>query len=74
VAEGDIHTQPHGPRWANKIEGNPRVSNIHDTKKQAEREGREMAIRRKVEHLIHKQNGRIGERNSYGKDPPSRPG
>ena len=74
MAKGDIHTQPHGPRWANKVEGNSRVSSIHDTEKQAEREGREMAIRRKVEHLIHKQNGSIKERNSYGNDPPSRPG
>jgi hypothetical protein len=33
-----------------------------------------MAIRRKVEHLVHKRDGTIGERNSYGNDPPSRPG
>ena len=31
------------------------LSNIHDTQKQASEEGREMAIRRKVEHLIHAQ-------------------
>jgi hypothetical protein len=33
-----------------------------------------MAILRKVEHLIHNQNGSISERNSYGRDPASRPG
>jgi Uncharacterized protein conserved in bacteria (DUF2188) len=74
LTAGDIHTQPYGARWANHVEGHSRVSNVHDTKKQAEREGREMAIRRKVEHLIHKQNGNIGERNSYGGDPPRQPG
>jgi hypothetical protein len=74
MADGDIDPEPHGPHWANKVEGDSQVSNIHDTKNQAEREGREMAIRRKVEHLIHKQNGTIGERTSYGNDPRSRLG
>ena len=59
MANGDIHTQPYESRWVNKVEGNSRPSNIHDTKDEAQREGREMAIRNKVEHLIQ-QPGSLG--------------
>jgi hypothetical protein len=34
----------------------------------------EMARDRKVEHLIHRVDGTIGERNSYGHDPRNIPG
>ena len=74
MANGDIHTQPYGSRWVNKVEGNSRPSNIHDTKDEAQREGREMAIRNKVEHLIHNQDHWVEERNSYRSDPASRVG
>jgi len=74
MAKGDVHTEPHGEGWANKVEGNARVSSTHKTKIAARKRGREMAILRKVEHLIHNQNGSISERNSYGRDPASRPG
>ncbi len=33
-----------------------------------------MPMRDSTEHLIHKQNGQIGERNSYGNDPHPPPG
>jgi hypothetical protein len=33
-----------------------------------------MAIRRKVEHLIHNKDGTVGQRNSYGADPGRRKG
>ena len=33
-----------------------------------------MAQKTKVEHHIHKLDGTIGERNSYGNDPNHRPG
>lgn len=74
MASGDVHTELHKDGWANKIEGNERVSSTHETKIAAQKRGREMAILRKVEHLIHEGDGTIGERNSYGNDPPSRPG
>lgn len=74
MAKGDVHTEPHGDGWANKVEGNMRVSSTHETKSAAQKRGRELAILRKVEHLIHKRDGTIGERNSYGNDPERRPG
>jgi hypothetical protein len=31
-------------------------------------------MRRQTEHVIHNEDGSIGERNSYGSDPAHRPG
>ena len=74
MAKGNVHTEPHKDGWANKVEGNERVSSTHKTKSAAQSRGRELAILRKVEHLIHNRDGTISERNSYGNDPRSRPG
>lgn len=64
-----VHTVPHGDGWANRREGAKRVSKIFETKAPAEKAGRETARREKTEHLIHKRDGEIAERNSYGNDP-----
>lgn len=73
MAEGDIHTVPHNGGWANRAEGNERVSNTFDNKADAQAAGREMAIDRGREHFIHNLNGQIGERNTYprSRDPKS---
>jgi len=59
----------HGDGWANRREGADRVSKIFDTKAEAQAAGRETARREQVEHVIHKQNGQIGVKNSYKSDP-----
>jgi Uncharacterized protein conserved in bacteria (DUF2188) len=71
MAKGDIHTSKQGDRWVNKAEGNDRASNTATTKAQAQSKGREMAKERGVEHVVHKENGQIGERNTYprSRDP-----
>lgn len=71
MAEGDVHTVKHGDGWANKVEGGQRVSNTASTKAEAQAKGREMAIERGVEHVVHNQDGKIGERNTYprSRDP-----
>jgi hypothetical protein len=45
------------------------VDKNYDTKAEAQRAGRDTAKRDQTEHLIHNQDGKIGSRNSYGKDP-----
>jgi hypothetical protein len=40
-----------------------------DTKAEAEDAGRKTAKREETEHLIHKGDGEISERSSYGNDP-----
>lgn len=62
-----VHTVPSGNGWANK-QGGTEVSN-HRTKAPAATEGRRQAKRDQTEHVIHKTNGQIGEKNSYGNDP-----
>jgi Uncharacterized protein conserved in bacteria (DUF2188) len=74
MSKGDVHTLPHKGGWANKIEGSRRVANTAASKAEARAKGREMTIRRKVEHLIHNKDGTIGQRNSYGADPRRRKG
>ena len=67
-----VHTVHHGRGWANRREGSDRVSKIYATKAEAQAAGRRTAMRDKVEHYIHKMDGKIGERNSYGNDPRGR--
>lgn len=62
-----VHTVPAGNGWANKQAG--REVSSHRTKGAAEIEGRRQAKRDETEHVIHKSNGVIGEKNSYGNDP-----
>lgn len=67
-----IHTVRTEGGWGNKREGSNRVSKTYDTKSEAQAAGRETARRTKTEHVIHRRDGTIGEKNSYGNDtyPP----
>jgi hypothetical protein len=69
-----VHTVPHGDGWANRREGSDRVSRTFDTKTQAQDAGRDTARREHTEHVIHRKDGTIGEKNSYGNDPHPPPG
>ena len=51
-----------------------RIQGSFATKEVAVSEGRLRAIDAETEHVIHNEDGTIGERNSYGADPASRPG
>lgn len=64
-----IQTVPNasGSGWVNKQGGE--VISRHVRKDTAEAAGRKEAKEQKVEHVIHKRDGTIGEKNSYGKDP-----
>lgn len=74
MATPAIHTVPAGDRWENKRAGEDTALSQHDTKEDATAAGREQAMRDEAEHIIHKQDGTIGERNSYGSDPTSSAG
>jgi len=67
----NIHTtfNNQAGNWRNVTEGTTRPSKTYATKQEAQAAGREMAINRHVEHLIHNKDGEIGARNSYGHDP-----
>lgn len=64
-----VHTVPHEHGWANKREGSSKAAKVYNTKKEAQAAGRDTAKKSRTEHLIHNEDGRIGQRNSYGNDP-----
>ena len=64
MARGWVHTTPRGGDWTNQIEGDDDYR-THARKEDAVAEGRQMAIDRQTEHVIHKGAGTISERHSY---------
>jgi hypothetical protein len=75
MPEGDVETFYQDGKWHNRVEGGlPSVPTTHLTKAVAVSVGREMARDAKVEHIVKKRDGTIGERNSYGHDPRNIPG
>ena len=72
MATPAIHTVPASGRWENKRAGEGAAFSRHETKEEAVEAGRAQAMRDQAEHIIHKEDGTIGERNSYGSDPRGR--
>lgn len=63
------HVVPHKDGWAVKGEGNARATSDHDTQRQATEIAREIAKSQRSETVIHRPDGRIRDKNSYGNDP-----
>jgi hypothetical protein len=74
MADGFIHTVYKDGQWVNEVEGGAELGGPHGTKEDAVAAGRESARADGTEHVIHNQDGTIGERNSYGNDPASSAG
>jgi hypothetical protein len=70
-----VHVTPRDRgKWAVKVSGNSRASSTHRKKSAAKRKARKKAKRiarkgGKSELVIHKSNGAIQKKHSYGKDP-----
>ncbi|MEW8051111.1 MAG: DUF2188 domain-containing protein [Candidatus Thiodiazotropha sp.] len=58
-----------GGGWAVKKGGSSRATKIHKTQDEAITHGREIAKNQGAEFYIHGKDGRIREKDSYGKDP-----
>lgn len=69
MSKKNQHVVPHSSGWAVRGAGNQRVTSVHVTQREAISVARETAIRQGSEMLIHGENGRIRERNTYGRDP-----
>lgn len=63
------HVVPHNGAWAVRGAGNSRVTSHHDTQADAAKAARDIAIHQKSEVVIHRPNGQIRDRDSYGNDP-----
>ncbi|MGF1610923.1 MAG: DUF2188 domain-containing protein [Kiloniellales bacterium] len=72
MAGKNQHVVPHGDQWAVRGEGNSRATKLCGTQRDAIHEARTIARHQRSELFIHRQNGRIRERNTYGRDsfPP----
>jgi hypothetical protein len=63
------HVVPSGDGWGVKGEGNSRLTAIVTTQQQAIDIARGIAIRNQGEVVIHRPNGQIRDKDSYGNDP-----
>lgn len=63
------HVVPYKDKWAVKGEGNSRVTSVHSTQSSAIVAARRIAINNKAEVVIHRPDGTIRDKNSYGNDP-----
>lgn len=63
------HVVPHSEGWAVKGAGSGRATRVVETQQEAIGIARSIAQNQGTEMLIHGENGRIRERNSYGHDP-----
>ena len=69
-----VHTVWREPNWVNIVEGDKSPLSMHASQDEAIAHGRALARSAKVEHVIHRPDHTIRERNSYGGDPRDVPG
>lgn len=69
MAGKNQHVVPHKDGWAVKGAGNGRATSVHDTQQQAVNAAREIARNQQSELVIHRPDGRIRDKDSYGNDP-----
>ncbi|MGV0792406.1 DUF2188 domain-containing protein [Mycolicibacterium sp. XJ1819] len=69
MAKGDVNTYFENGAWKSKVEGSSRAAHVGGTKVEQVAVGRRMAQARRAEHTIRNQDGTVGEKNTYGKDP-----
>jgi hypothetical protein len=69
--QGDAHVvyNKPGKTWRVEVTGNNRAAGSRATKPPAITHVRRLASRNKSELVIHKQDGKIGQRRTYGRDP-----
>lgn len=69
MSKKNVHTTPNpsGKGWVNQVGG--KVMSQHRTQENAAARGRSIAKQNESEHAIHRRDGTIGTKNSYGNDP-----
>jgi hypothetical protein len=66
--KNNVHVVPSGGGWDVKVEGVGRMSHF-PTQREAIQAGRSLARGNRSEHIVHGRDGRIRQRDSYGRDP-----
>ena len=72
MAKKNVHVVPSGNGWAVKTEGTAKPLSNHRTQQAASDAGRKVAQQRQGELVIHRPNGQIRDKDSFGNDscPP----
>lgn len=63
------HVVPHDSEWAVRGERNAKVTAIYPTQGEAIDAARDIAINNQSEVVIHRPDGTIRDKDSYGHDP-----
>lgn len=63
------HVVPRDGQWAVKGAGNTKATRVVETQKEAITIAKQIARNQESELIIHRPNGQIREKNSYGNDP-----
>jgi Uncharacterized protein conserved in bacteria (DUF2188) len=69
MPHGDVETYHQDGSWKNRIEGQSGDMESYASRDEAVAAGRDLARELKVEHIIRRLDGTIGERSTYGHDP-----
>ena len=69
MAKRNQHVVLHDGGWAVRGAGSRRASSVHSTQEEAINAAREIARNQRSELFIHRKDGRIRDRFSYGNDP-----
>ena len=69
MTKNGTHVVPRDDGWAVRKEGASRASKIFTTQADAVKYARELAQKEKAELYVHRRDGTIRERSSYGNDP-----
>jgi uncharacterized protein YdaT len=70
MAKDSYHVVPHARGWAVKRSDAGRASNVFDSKSEAMRRGKQLARNAETELVVHGEDGRVSNPNSYGGDSP----
>ncbi|MBU0578952.1 DUF2188 domain-containing protein [Patescibacteria group bacterium] len=69
MSKNNQHVVPRNGGWAVRGAGNNRVTSTHQTQNEAINTARNIAINQRSEVVIHRPDGRIRDKDSYGNDP-----
>lgn len=63
------HVVPHNGEWGVRGAGNSRVTAVTKTQAEAIEKAKSIAEKERSEVVIHRPNGQIRDKDSYGNDP-----
>ena len=69
MAKRSVHVIPRDGQWAVKTAGASKAAKVTPTQSEAIKKGIEMARNLRSELIVHREDGRIRSKDSYGKDP-----